>query len=230
MAKFRRRSNGNGKKAVAKLSKKVNKLIAKVEIKENYVTFSDQAWTATDEIFILNGMLRGVLNGQRVGEKIYMKNLEIRIRSRLADSALVGSDSTQPVWTLAYNQQAVRVILIMDKQNNQQAGLVIGQILQNFATQAEKITSVYDYKFVDSKNQKIRFRILYDRVHILNQNGSRQDLMIKINRRLNHKVNYNDGNAGTGGDIVNNALRLLMIPEFSVGIFDLSAVLKYTDS
>ncbi len=230
MSNFKkRRFNRSKRLTIAKVNKKVDKLQSKVEIKE-LDTFQVLALTGgIDNAFSLNTMGRGNQNDQRVGNKVYMKLLELKVRIKLALTDQIGTNTGLDGWTLTYQDGTMRVLLVMDRQNNGAAGIDVSQLLINSGTQENKIISVYDYKFVDSLRDKIRYKILYDRTFYISQNIV-QDIQIRKFIRLNHKVSFNDGNTGSATDIINNDLRLVFIPNNNNLQFSFNTNLFYSDT
>ncbi len=224
----KRKRFNNGKVTVAKLNKKVNKMRSKVEIKELNKIEVMQNTGGTDSAFTLNTLVRGNASNQRIGNKIYMKLLELKYRLKIFANVYNGTD-TNINWTLGYDQDTVRVLVILDRQNNNGSSVVINEILENAGTQSQKIFSVYDYKFVDSLRDTQRYKILYDRVHYLSQNIS-QDINVRKFISLNHKVSFSDGNTGTATDIINNAIRIVFVPSLNNAEFGFSTNLWYSDT
>ncbi len=214
--------------SVKRVNKKVNRLIRSIETKEKTTLAGIQLTGGTDTSFTLNEMIRGTATGQRAGDQIVMKRLMITVRLLIAELLLNGTDTTVP-WTLTYKQSSIRVIAYLDKTNNNNiAAPATSTILENAGSQAQKIKSQYDYMFVNSKYSLGRFNILYDRVHVLSQNGV-QEKFIKINRALNHKVNYSTNN-NDGTDIIDNRVHILFVPVDDQISIAYSSVIFYSDA
>ncbi len=208
MPQFRKYTKRN---SVKKLSKKVNKLINSQELKQLVKVVSLTSIAGNDTGYSLNGIARGNAVGQRLGNKIFMRKLKIKIRTKLNITAYIGDDSTAASWSLSYLDGSMRAIIFLDRQNNGDTGIAISELLSSVASQEDKISSDYNYDYVDNGRDKKRYRILFDKVVYMSQN-LKQDVIWKRQFTLNHKVNFNQSNAGTGADIINNDLRLLFIP------------------
>ncbi len=213
---------------VKKLDKKIKKLAKKIEVKEKSSLITLQLTGGTDTDFPLNELARGTATGQRVGDQVHMKRLMMTIQLLIPQLDLEGTDTTT-AWNLEYKQDSMRVILLIDKQNNNSdAAPVISTILENAGNQAQKIKSQYDYMFVNGPYNRRRYKILYDRVHVLSQFGP-QEKFIRINKSLNHKVNFSTDN-GNGTDIVDNKIVIIFIPEGNQIEVAYSSVIFYTDA
>ncbi len=212
------------------LNKKVNQIQSKIEIKESNTIESLQTTAGVDQGFILNGLSRGSGNGNCVGEKVYMKQLKLTIRIKQKNNAILSGDSTQPTWITEPLDNMCRVIVFINKQNNLGTSVNINEILASASGQSQKIRSEYDFKFVDSKFEKLQYKILFDRVFYTIQGTSHSDRILRIQRRLNHKVSYTSTNNGNATDIINNALRIVFIPENDNIDFAFSSVLYYSDT
>ncbi len=212
------------------LNKKVQQIQNKIEIKEKNFVQALITTGGADQGFILNGLFRGAGNGNRVGEKVYMKQLKLTIRIKQKNNAILSGDSTQATWNTTPLDTQCRVIVFINKQNNLGSSVNISEILASAAGQSEKIRSEYDFKFVDSKFEKLQYKILFDRVFYTIQGTIHSDRILRIQRRLNHKVSYTSSNNGDATDIINNALRVVFIPENDNIDFAFSSVLYYSDT
>ncbi len=227
----RKNRKHTGKKGNMKnLTRKVDKLIKAMEIKELNLFDSLTGNPSGDINFPLNAMGKGTNNGQRIADKIVMKSLEMNIRLVITQSEFLPTDSTQPVWTFPYLQSNVRIIIFIDRQNNGSTSTTVSQILQNVALQSDKMVSTYDYKFVDSPGERVRYKILYDRVHYLNAFSGAQQKNIRIHRRLGQVVRYNGGSTGTSSDIITNDLKILFLHNDGNMSVAFSTVLRYIDA
>ncbi len=218
------------KLTLKKVNAKVAKIERSIEVKEFYKTLAETGLTG-DVGIVVNGMQRGDANGQRDANKISCKNVKIQLRMELLSQTLDGTDTTQPTWELdATDNTRVRVMLVVNKQNNLSAGFLISEILRDAANQVTKQNSQYNYDFV-SKEDRNKYRILYDKSFLFMplQNGA--DRVIKINKSLRMNTIYSDSDLGTGADIINNKVELLIIPErLATMRFAFTSVLSYTDS
>ncbi len=211
--------------SVKKLNKKVNKIISNVEIKEHY-GFSDLALRgASNFTFTLNAMQLGTANGKRIGSKVKMKNIMTNII--LTQNALVknGTD-TSVAWTLAWIATQVRVLLVLNRQNNNTMPLPMTELFKRAATNQQIMGSVYNQDFV-GKGKKLK--VLFDKYYDINNLSAPQFTNIRIFKQVNIVTNYSTDN-GDATDIIDNDLRLVFI--FQNGAVDMSfdSVLTYTDS
>ncbi len=218
------------KLTLKKVNAKVNKINRSIEIKEFYKTVDEVALTG-DIGVLINAMQKGDNNGQRNSNKISMKRFKIQIRFQIINQNLEGTDSTVP-WTLtSANNTRVRIIVVINKQNNLSNTFDITEILRDTGTTVAKANSQLNYDFVSAKKQKNKYRILYDRTFMFMPTENGSDRLIKINRSLNMNTVFNDGNAGTGADIINNKVELLVVPErFTTMRWAFTSTLFYTDS
>ncbi len=214
---FRKRKNGL---TLKKVNNRVSRMKAKIEIKEKSFVQTAEALPATDTGFVLNGMSRGSNNGSRVADKIYMKNINLNYHLEMK-TQLVINDT--PLSTF------VRVLIFVNRQNNGDTTFDMTEILTDTANQNAKIVSIYEYRFVD-KDEKLQYKILYDKTHFLIQGQNGSGLIKRIKLRLGHKVNYNSSNLATGADIINNKLELVFIPENTNLNVSVSSVLSYSDT
>ncbi len=219
----RKKKNGTLKS----LNTKVNKIIRSVEIKEKYLLSALTLRAASALLFEFTGMARGTANGQRVGEKIKMKSIDLHVRLQINDALLDGTD-TSVAWTLAHSFTQTRILLFIDRQNNASTTQAVNELLIDNASFDENITSVYNESFVGTFRNKGRYKILYDRVHYLSQRTI-QDKVIKINKSLGQIVRYNTGSAGIGADIIDNNLKMVLINNTGLVTTAVSANLRYED-
>ncbi len=215
--------------SVKKVNKKLNKLIRSIEIKEKNTLASLQLTGGSDTSFTLNEMERGNANGQRAGDQIVMKRLLITVRLLIPELLFNATDASQTNWTFSYKQSSMRVIVYMDKQNNNASPApATNTILENAGNQAQKVKSQYDFMFVNHKYNILRYNILYDRVHVLTQNGH-QEKFINIRKSLNHKVNYSTNN-NNPTDIIDNRIHILFIPVDDQIQIAYSSTIFYSDA
>lgn len=219
-----------GKLTLKKVDRKVQKIKNSIEIKESAKDVQLSDFASIDREFLINGLVRGNGNGARVGEKITMKHLKVSFRLKQINQLILSTNSTSATWTTQPLTSLVRVIIFLNRQNNLSNTFAIGEILQNAGSQAQKMQSQYDYKFVDSKNQKLKYKILYDKVFQLIQGQNRSDIVVKVKRALGQKVSFTSSNNGDGTDIVNNKLAILFIPENNTCQFAYTSLLYYTDA
>ncbi len=218
------------KLTLKKVNRKINKLANQIEVKEFYKTIVETALDGNKGI-VLNGMVKGDDNGQRQGNKITMIKIASILRLKLIDNEWDGDDTSIP-WVLeAQNASIVRVILLVNKQNNEDAVFDLTEILRDGTTSVKAQTSMYNIDFVQNSKMKNKYRILYDKAFHLTPNQVGADRIIKINKSLRMNTLFNDLNLGTGGDIINHKVELLILPHKTGTMnYAYNSVLSYTDS
>ncbi len=216
--------NQKQNKAIMNLQKKVSKLQKSSEVKFRTFTHLFQALTIGETSFLFNGLLKGTSSDQRVGDSV--KLLSIVYRSLITHQ---GTDRT-----------FVRVILYIDRQNNNVTTFESDEILLNTSSNLDATISVFEPMFV-GKNKK--YQILFDEYFQVtsgtisgnsgvtaNHTGTQShDRIIRKVIRLGHTVRYS-GNAGNGLDIINNALRVLYITDDAQASMGHSVKLMYIDT
>ncbi len=214
------------------LKKKVTSLARKValnepETKELYTLRQFAVSVANDEFTSLTTCQQGNANGTRIGDKIRLKSVTINILVKLANpNELVGTDSTQGLWSLTGGNEYMRVMLICNKQTNNSATNFIGEILENAGSQINKQFSVYD---LDTVGWKKKYAVLYDKlIQVSNMSGSPY-ANIKIFKKLSYIINYNSDN-GDETDIIDKNIQLLIINDASDIDYGFSARVRYSDA
>jgi len=147
----------------------------------------------TGDVILVNGCARGDDVGDRIGRKIVMKSLEMRLYAYV--TAGTGVDQTN------------RVMVVYDKQPNG-AAPAITDVLVSISTTALK-----------NANNDHRFNVLYDQTYYLNGSGESDSAKIWKNyRRLNFPVQFNSGDAGTIADIQTGSLYFLVMGSEARGV------------
>ncbi len=222
---------GRGRKlTLKKVNAKVDKIKRAIEIKEKYKTVAEGALDG-DKGILINDMQKGDNNGQRESNKIQMKYCKIQLRFQITDQDLDGTETTTP-WTLTSTDNTrVRVILIINRQNNLSNVFDVSEILRDSTNTVTRQNSQLNYDFVGAKGQKNKYRVLYDKSFQFNPIMNGSDRLIKINRTLNMNTIFSDADNGTGLDIIGNKVELLIFPErLGTMRFAYTSVLFYTDS
>lgn len=157
---------------------------------------------------LINGMTSGSSIDQRVGREITMRSIQFQYVVR-ANTAGV--------------DQQTRVVLVYDRQTN--GG-------------APAFNDVFDYTNCTSvrrlENRK-RFKVLYDRTHVVNAIGEPgAQVARRFYRRLRHPVTFNSGNTGLVGDITTGSVYLLFISTQAAGtnaaLIDFQTRIRYSDN
>lgn len=215
MPKYRRqrRRNNNGN-SMLKTAFNMGKLALSMLNTETKVIDREDSTDATDSgtLFHLNPLAQGVTSETRVGASIRMKNIFIRYRV----SYNVSGD----------NNQAVRVIVFVDKQSN-------GSI-----TTVTDLLETADYLSPLDHLQGKRFHVLCDEMHSLyaGGNGIYNKCFIDLEqteqtKALGH-VEYK-GTAGTIADVNTNAVYILFISSQATAnypAYDVYSRIKYIDN
>ncbi len=200
----------SGKKAI-RIAKKALSMVAG-EMKQLSSTGTATAIPDGNGILIqLSNLQQGDSNVTREGNSITIKHLEMRLMLKIAAAAF----SSQ-----------VRVMLIRDKQANG-AVLTVNEVLQSSANFLGLISP-------RDVNHLQRFVVLYDRVHVLNQNITTTlstTRHVKKLKKQNIKIRY-DANVGDITDVQTNSYSMLLISNEPTNepTFDHFVRLKFIDN
>jgi len=175
------------------------RLAGRGELKNTDQSFTNSlvGLTSSGTIVLLNGIFQGSTANQRDGRNVRMKYLEVRFHLTLAPTTAGGSP--------------LRFVVFYDKQANATPATAVQLLL------ADAISSPRN---LDNSR---RFRILSDdSVSGVSVTGP---ACMKYVKRiaLNLPIEFNNGNAGTVGDIVTGALYLGV---WSTGAFTVAAPLS----
>lgn len=211
--KFKRRFR---KKRIAKLNfddrvqrkfntidRKIKKLSKIQELKHRDVITSDSTENGDPMIFLLNGMQKGDNVNNRQGNSVYLSSLQVRFRVAWPQATSVASGVGQ-----------VRCCIVLDRYPN-------GEALQE--SDFLDLSVITDALYAPyNLNAGRRFKILYDRVIIINpnflsawdqveDNFDAFDVGTKavyktIRRKIRFKMHFNQGNAGNITDINRGAI------------------------
>ena len=155
----------------------------------------------------LNGISPGTEIDQRVGREVTMRSIQFQYVLR----PLAGGVD-----------QTARVLLVYDRQTNATA-LTADQVLSTVTTVAPR----------NLENRK-RFKILYDRTHVLSPPAvANTAVSRRFYRRLSHPVTFNSLGMGTIGDIITGSLYAIFIgtedPGATAATVTFSSRVRYTD-
>lgn len=155
----------------------------------------------------LNGIPPGTEINQRVGREVTMRSIQFQYVLR----PLAGGVD-----------QTARVLLVYDRQTNATA-LTADQVLHTVTTVAPR----------NLENKK-RFKILYDRTHVLSPPAvANTAVSRRFYRRLSHPVTFNSLGMGTIGDIITGSLYAIFIgtedPGTTAATVTFSSRVRYTD-
>ena len=166
------------------------------------------ACDTTGAVHLLNGIARGDDINQRIGRRVVMRSIEMRVESLV--TATTGVDQNH------------RVLVVFDRQTNAVA-----------LTAADVLTAV-DINSPRNLTNRSRFKIIYDNLHHLNASGeSGSHKVIDWYKRLWFPVTFNSGDDGTVADIQTGSMYLVVVGNRSAGA-DAGAVggrvrIRYTD-
>jgi len=170
----------------------------------------------------LTEIKQGTGDTERIGNKIIIKNINVRFRFKLNNAVNRGS--------------AFRMMLVQDLQCN-----------GTEATEADLLDGYYDeadppvfqppglQSFRNLDNDE-RFKVLYDKFTTLNHDlvtsggasDQAQSPVKKINKKCNIQINYNN-TTGALSEIRSNNLFLFIFSDLEDGTVIIDARLKYTD-
>lgn len=163
------------------------------EMKSVSVNGTNVQADSTGQILLLNGIARGDDIDQRTGRQVILKSIELHATNKVTDTTGLS--------------QTHRVLLVFDSQANATA-LTIAQVLSE--------TSEIGLKNLENRE---RFQILLDKAIDLSVFGQQQSKDTwKYYKKLNHKVTFNNGDAGTVADIVTGSLYLIVIGSQALGV------------
>lgn len=157
-------------------------------------TTINQLIDQTGAITLLNGLSPGTGANQRIGMKVAIRSIEMRLVCYVI--AGTGVDQMQ------------RLNLFFDRQANGVAPAVGEQLSSNSVTYPRNLT------------QRKRFKIIWDKFYTLNATGESGSmkafkLYMKFRRPIN--VEYNAGTTGTVADIVTNSLLFYGVGNVAAG-------------
>lgn len=172
------------------------RMFARGEWKYSDVTIaSANGWSTTALLTLLNGIAGGTLANQRVGMKVSIRSLEIRL-----NNTVNANDVTQ----------INRWMVVLDRQANAAAPAALTDIL----------TTADVFGMRNLANRK-RFKIMLDKTAVVpdqaisGTGGRYWKVYMKFRRPL--IVEYNANIAGNIGDISSNSLYLITIGNIAAG-------------
>lgn len=188
-------ANKNAKR-IDKIEKVVNQIANQPEIK--YIALSSSVLSvdhSNPRVQLLNGMIQGNIDGQRIGEIIKMKKITLNYKLYTINNAFTNTVTSS---------RSVRVMLVLEK-NPKGITFSFGDL---FGVLTPYTTTIYNYKGVDFKQ---RYEVLHDRVY--NVQTQQGEYVYQIERKLNRNVDYSKGNTGTITDIESGALYFIVISD-----------------
>lgn len=199
-------------RAIISMQRQIKQLKNNPEIKYFYHVRADAPSATPTSTTLLNNMVKGTGSEDRIGDEVILKSIFLSMWFRH-----IGTDNT-----------LIRVILFNDATNKESTGVVISDLLSHTASTGDMLQSCYNKQYVGKGN---KFQILYDQQKSVWRGTSAQNFSwpLQINKRLGHKVRYTT-NLGTGADILNNALRLLVIASNTNAQYAVSGYLSYCET
>ncbi len=196
---------GDARKALT-IARGVKRLI-NVEFKFFDATLTSVEVLSTPQLLQLTNILQGDGGSSRDGNQVKIVGNLLKYTCTM-DSAATTSQ--------------LRVLLVLDKQTN---GVIAaaGDVLED-VTVFDGIISPYNL------DNKYRFRILYDKVHLFQASGNRTiqgGKYIKMNERIRY-----DGVAGTIADITSSSLFLMILSSTGANGPDITFInrVRYVDN
>ncbi len=206
------KSNEKQSKQIATNTKAIKQLKSAPERK---VMLNGRSFLASDtglDHNVLNGILQGVEDNERIGDQITMKSLQLNLIN-----ALNIDGST--MW---------RHLIIIDNQNNQgTTEAPLNHIFNRAATFSDATFSTYNDDYVGRDK---RYQVLWDSKaqYIAFQSGNNARTY-KLHIRLGHKVRF-EGNTGTGEDIIDRCIFLYSIHIGAASTWGFSSNIFFTDT
>lgn len=187
VAKFKMPKKPAGQSLVKKVAK-LEKQIKQQEGEWKYLdtTQSVTASVSAGALTLLNGCQQGDGPSNREGTQIFIKSIQIRIRTEF--NALDASAGP------------MRFVVVQDKQPNGAAPTVSN------IYQTSSLLAIDALRNLDGRK---RFKILADRSYVMSQNGT-PGFVDDIYLKRPITVQYNSGNAGTVADISTNSIYVLI--------------------
>ncbi len=161
--------------------------------------------TGTAVTLLVNGIAEGVARNQRIGERVSLKMLELRLN--------FFKDAAQPE-----SSEQLRFLVIWDRQPN--GGLAtVGNIFENIGTANSVANMLSPFDINNSK----RFQILLDRTFTLND-GDMTGKSVHWRVPLRHKTPQYNGAGATIAQV--NTGSLLMLPLGAESVVGTEALLN----
>ncbi len=189
-------------KKVATLAKRVSRLEKAREFKIIDTQLSSNAQNSTPKITQLTNLIQGLTDSTRIGNKITITGIQLRY-------------TVNDTITNEY-----RIMLVLDKQTN---GVIYvsGDLLEDITAQDNIVSPV-------NRDNKKRFRVFYDKVHLMSVAGVANGQGRKF-IKVNIPVMY-DSTAGDITDLTSSSLSLLTVAHTASVAQTVFVRIFYTDS
>ena len=163
------------------------KSLLNVEYKHHNISSSSTAITDAGIITNVSSLNEGVISINWDGGQVKWTSFRFAYHLGISASAF---------------RSMVRIMVVHDKQTNQ-AQFTLADLLFD-ATIVDAINSPYNI------NNASRFNVLYDKKHVLTDNGANQLISRLLHKKLNIKMRY-DADAGTVADQSQDSISLVFI-------------------
>ena len=213
-------SSAKPKKTITTLNRRVSKLENSIEVKryDFYSTFSLGA--SANHIHLVNNVSQGDDLDQRIGEEIFLKSLETRLKI----SGLFASQA-----------QTIRCCLICDKQSNGATGiqLTTGPSPVPLTQAIAVFDNRYGQDYISMPHNyatRERYIFLYDQTYALNRGDDTVDQVMPL--MLSHnlysaKIRYS---SSSGSFMTNREYFWVFMSDLGVINVDCNTRLLYTDA
>lgn len=161
--------------------------------------------TTTGTFHLMNGMAKGTSDGQRVGQQVRFKSLQVRPRITINASA---------------TQTFIRLIVFIDRQPNA-ATPALDDILENTTASLNSPLEVDYFR---------RFSVIWDKLFTVYTD--KPIIIRKFFKRRDFRTRYDASDAGTIADIATNSLYALWISSEDTNTPSISVYyrLRYIDN
>lgn len=172
------------------------------------LNFGSLVFAAPGPTTLLNGLVPDSTATGRIGRKIVMKSLYLRWQASIGATSTGGSP--------------VRIIVVYDKQANTQAPATSDILLQDAFLSPNNLSN------------RDRFVVLCDELTEPLATGNNFSIAGTVYKKLNLETMYNQGNAGTIGDITSGSVYILWAHAGTIGTangqFNWRCRIRYSDN
>jgi len=171
-----------------------------------WIPFTQAAGAGASQL--LNGLVPDSTATGRIGRRVLIKSLYVRVTCRMAATSVGGAP--------------IRMIIVYDKQSN---------------AAAPAVTDVFttdNFNSMNNISNRDRFVTLVDQIIPTISTSSEPVQHLEVYKKLNLPVQYNAGTAGTIGDITSGAMYMTFVQEGNITVASPAvayyARVRYTDS
>lgn len=148
-------------------------------------------WTTPGPTFLLNGLVPDSTATGRIGRKIQMKSLYLRLVPSMAATSTFGG--------------SIRVIVVYDKQANAVAPAVTDVLVTDTFTATNNLSN------------RDRFVVLYDQISDPLSTAGQVATHMEYYKKINLETCFNAGVAGTIGDITTGSVYIMAAQSGGIG-------------